>query len=198
MGDAILEQGHVTPSWLGVLGQDVDPRTARALGLPRPEGLLVTECPVKGEMKPGDVILALNGQPVADRAAYLSLLRNRQPGELVRADIVRRGKTITLSLKALPFSDKEADRLAERRWGVVPGKAAGLRGMGGLYIASIRESSPAHRLGLRPGDILIALGGQHIRSGDDYRDAFRRNYLSRRIHVQIVRDRRVLQARMVL
>ena len=25
-----------------------------------------------------------------------------------------------------------------------------------------------------PGDILIALGGQHIRSGDDYRDAFRR------------------------
>ena len=67
--DAILEQGHVTPSWLGVLGQDVDPRTARALGLPRPEGLLVTECPVKGEMKPGDVILALNGQPVADRAA---------------------------------------------------------------------------------------------------------------------------------
>ena len=196
--DAILEQGHVTPSWLGVLGQDVDPRAARALGLPRPEGLLVTECPVKGEMKPGDVILALNGQPVADRAAYLSLLRNRQPGELVRADIVRRGKTITLSLKALPFSDKEADRLAERRWGVVPGKAAGLRGMGGLYIASIRESSPAHRLGLRPGDILIALGGQHIRSGDDYRDAFRRNYLSRRIHVQIVRDRRVLQARMVL
>lgn len=120
-------------------------RARRALGLPRPEGLLVTECPVKGEMKPGDVILALNGQPVADRAAYLSLLRNRQPGELVRADIVRRGKTITLSLKALPFSDKEADRLAERRWGVVPGKAAGLRGMGGLYIASIRESSPAHR-----------------------------------------------------
>lgn len=82
--------------------------------------------------------------------------------------------------------------------GYASGAGMGVWGCVDMYIASIRESSPAHRLGLRPGDILIALGGQHIRSGDDYRDAFRRNYLSRRIHVQIVRDRRVLQARMVL
>lgn len=196
--DAILEQGRVMPSWLGILGQDMDPRAARALGLPRPEGLLVTECPVKGEMKPGDVLLTLNGQQVTDRAAYLSLLRNRQPGESIRAEVARRGKTITLTLKTLPFSDKEAERLAERRWGVVPGKPAGLRGMGGLYIASVKASSPAERLGLRSGDILIALGGQRVSSTDDYRDAFRRNYLSRQLHVQIVRDRRVLQARMVL
>lgn len=196
--EAILEQGHVTPSWLGILGQDMDPRTARALGLARPEGLLVTECPVKGELQPGDVILALNGQAVTDRAVYLSLLRNRQPGESIRAEVARRGKNMTLSLKTLPFSDKEADRLAERRWGVVPGKPAGLRGMGGLYVASVKADSPAARLGLRTGDILIAMGGQYISSAEDYRDAFRRGYLSRQIHVQIVRDRRVLQARMAL
>lgn len=196
--DAILEQGHVTPSWLGILGQDMDPRTARALGLNRPEGLLVTECPVKGELQPGDVIQTMNGQPVTDRAVYLSLLRNRQPGESIRADVVRRGKTLKLTLKTLPFSDREADSLAERRWGIVPGKSADLGGMGGLYVASVREGSPAQRLGLRAGDILIALGGQGVASADDYRDAFRRNYLSRQVHVQIVRDRRVLQARMAL
>lgn len=196
--EAILEQGHVTPSWLGVLGQDMDPHIARTLGLSRPEGLLITECPVKGDLTPGDVILTLNGQAVTDRAAYLSLLRNRQPGESIRAEVVRRGKTMTFTLKTLPFSDNEADRLAERRWGIVPGKPAELRGMGGLYIASVRASSPAERIGLRRGDIIIALGGQRVRSTDDYRDAFRRNYLSRQLHVQIVRDRRVLQARMAL
>ena len=79
--DAILEQGHVTPSWLGVLGQDVDPRAARALGLPRPEGLLVTECPVKGEMKPGCTL--------ADRTMeLLNLAKDRLANRYV-ADVER-------------------------------------------------------------------------------------------------------------
>ena len=41
--DEILDQGHVSTPWLALIGQNVDPRTARYLRLPEAEGLLVTE-----------------------------------------------------------------------------------------------------------------------------------------------------------
>ena len=67
---------------------------------------------------------------------------------------------------------------------------------GGLYVAKVIRGSAAERFGLRAGDILLNMGGQSINTREDYRNAFRRGYLSRQIHVQIIRDRRILQARM--
>ena len=64
--DEILDQGHVSTPWLALIGQNVDPRTARYLRLPEAEGLLVTEVfdngPAdKAGIRPGDVIMEISG-----------------------------------------------------------------------------------------------------------------------------------------
>ena len=60
----LVGSGRVTPAWLGLWGQDVDPRTARYFGLARPKGLLVTAVlsagpAAKAGLKPGDLLVAM-------------------------------------------------------------------------------------------------------------------------------------------
>jgi putative serine protease PepD len=47
----------------------------------------------------GDVILALDGTPVADSDALIAMVRSHDPGQTVRVTILRSGRKLTLSVK---------------------------------------------------------------------------------------------------
>ncbi len=73
VGQQLLATGKVTRGRLGVAIQDVDQQLARSFGLPRPTGALVSSVDKDGpsaraDLKPGDVILALDGQEIASSA----------------------------------------------------------------------------------------------------------------------------------
>ena len=121
--DEILDQGHVSTPWLALIGQNVDPRTARYLRLPSAEGLLVTEVFKDGPaadagIRVGDVIMELSGNSVTDRDKYLSLLRNHQPGAPIRVKVWRDGAEKSFTMKTADFDDATAKNLALRRWGI--------------------------------------------------------------------------------
>ena len=195
--EEILGKGHVTPSWLALIGQDVDPRTARVLRLPSPEGLLITEVldgpAAKAGLKPGDVVRGLDGHPVSDRDVYLSLLRNHQPGDDLALEYYRDGKAATVTLSPAVFDDKTAESLAQRRWG-----ATVKDGRNGAVVDSVRPGSPAEGLGLAKGDLIAGVGGRAVKGKTDYLDAFRRAYLNQQILLRVVRGNRVYQVRMGL
>jgi len=56
-------------------------------------------------MRPGDVIVAADGQPVEGVESLLGALRRREPGEEVRVTVVRGGdeRTITVRLAGRPL-----------------------------------------------------------------------------------------------
>lgn len=196
--DEILDQGHVSTPWLALIGQNVDPRTARYLRLPEAEGLLVTEVfkdgpAEKAGIRPGDVILELGGNRVSDRDKYLSLLRNHQPHAPVTLKIWRDGREKTFSLKTADFDDGTAEKLALRRWGMKVKD-----GRNGVVVTGVQEQSPAGRLGLQKGDVIPAVSGRPTHTRRDFLDSFRRDFLKRQVLLQVLRGNRLYQVRMGL
>ena len=196
--DEILDQGHVSTPWLALIGQNVDPRTARYLRLPSAEGLLVTEVFKGGPasdagLRPGDVILEMSGNKVSDRDKYLSVLRNHQPHAPVTLKVWRDGAERTFTLKTADFDDAAAEKLALRRWGL-----SVKDGKGGAVVTQVRKDSPAAQLGLAKGDTITAISGRSIGSSRDFLDSFRRDFLKRQILLQLLRGGRLYQARMAL
>ena len=196
--DEILDQGHVSTPWLALIGQNVDPRTARYLRLPSAEGLLVTEVFPDGPadragLRPGDVITELAGNAVTDRDKFLSLLRNHQPHAPVTLKVWRDGREKTFTLKTADFDDTTAERLALRRWGM-----SVKDGRRGAEVTQVKENSPAGRLGLQKGDAVTAVSGRVVASRRDFLDAFRRDFLKGQILLQVLRGNRLYQVRMGL
>ena len=194
--DEILDQGHVSTPWLALIGQNVDPRTARYLRMPKAEGLLVTEVfkdgpAEKAGIRPGDVITELAGNAVTDRDKFLSLLRNHQPHAPVTVKLWRDGREKTLSLKTTDFDDATAEKLALRRWGM-----SVKDGRRGAEVTQVKENSPAGHLGLQKGDTITAVSGRSVSSRRDFLDAFRRDFLKGQILLQVLRGNRLYQVRM--
>ncbi len=95
--DELVKTGHVSRGRLGVAVQGLDQTLASSFGLQKPDGALVSSVDPNGPaakagLQPGDVILSVNGTPVAgfDHAAGPD--REPQAGHQGRpADLARQG-----------------------------------------------------------------------------------------------------------
>lgn len=105
----LLEKGRVERPYLGVAMQAVPvPESLRSrLNLKASEGLLLVqaepESPAeKAGLLLGDLLLTLDGKPVADTDSVQEVLRARKPGERIEAALVRGGAqtTVTIQLEA--------------------------------------------------------------------------------------------------
>ena len=105
----LKEKGVVTRGALGVEVQPVTPDIAHALGLKKVEGALVAEAPPGGAaaeagIVPGDVVLAVDGRPIASGADLAAKIGSMAPGTAVKITILRDGseRTIPVTLGELP------------------------------------------------------------------------------------------------
>ena len=84
--EQIVQKGSVTRGWIGVGVQDITPELAQSFNLPASRGVLITQVergsPAdKAGIKPGDVLLSVNGRPVADTTTMLNLVAALPPGQ---------------------------------------------------------------------------------------------------------------------
>ncbi len=109
--------GRVPRPWLGIITRRVTPQLAYAYGLPRADGLVITQM-VQGApadragLQPGDIVFQINGKKVEEQVDLERKLYERKPSETVTIDYQRGGKKLmkTISLKELP---PKADRIRE-------------------------------------------------------------------------------------
>ncbi|MDZ7261345.1 MAG: Do family serine endopeptidase [candidate division KSB1 bacterium] len=102
--EQLLDKGKVVRGWLGVYIGPVDRKMARALGLDKAEGALVSEVvedSPAGEagVKAGDVIIEFDGKPIKDDNHLMNLVASYDPGSRVSMKIVRDGKEKILNVK---------------------------------------------------------------------------------------------------
>src|SRR3984885_8785935 len=108
----LIKTGHVVRGRIGVEIVDVTASFAEAFGLGRPRGALVQSVEAGGPaekagVKPGDVILGVNGQNI-DHFGELSLLiSNLHPGSEARITIWRAGKTQDINVKIAVVTDEQ-------------------------------------------------------------------------------------------
>ena len=96
----IIEQGKVRRGWLGIEAQDITPELAETFNLNSTAGIIVAGIqnggPAdKADIRPGDVILSINGNPTNNARKILNLIAQARPGENIELVIMRNGNKIT-------------------------------------------------------------------------------------------------------
>lgn len=177
--DAAMNEGTFVRPWLGLAAQSVSFDMAKAQGLSRPIGVMVTEVydggPAdKAGLRRGDLVTAIDGREVFDEKGLKFLAAIRNPGDKAQLNVLRGGKTQVIGVKVEPPPGAtEADivllegqdvfngarvvelspRLAEEN-GLDPFQKGS-----GIYVYSVSRRSVAGNY-FRPGDIIRSINGR--------------------------------------
>ncbi len=101
--ESIIKTGHVVRGWIGVESQEITPELAASFGLQRQSGAIIAGVvrngPAdKGGIKPGDILLSVDGKPVADTNSMLNLIAQLAPGGKAKMTVLRKNKEATLDI----------------------------------------------------------------------------------------------------
>jgi serine protease DegQ len=101
--EQIVKSGSVTRGWIGVEVQEITPPVAESLKLGSTRGALIAGVlrggPAdKAGVKPGDVMVEIDGKPVADPAAMLNLIAALAPGVAAKVKLKRQGSDVQASI----------------------------------------------------------------------------------------------------
>jgi serine protease Do len=174
-------EGKVTRGRLGVRIQPMTKELAQSFRLKEPDGALIAlvepGSPAdKAGLKPGDVVLAYNGQPIDDANKLPRLVAATKPGQSATLRIWRDGKAEEVKFTAaeLVADAKPAKPAAEKptkpnRLGLVVSELpAAQRKALGIDYGLVVESADASRSPLRPGDVIVGVGRETIKSLEDF------------------------------
>lgn len=176
----LIKTGHVVRGRIGVQIQDVDAAFAEAFGLGRPRGALVVSVEPGGPaekagIKPGDVILGVNGQNI-DHFGELSLsISNMHPGSEAHVSIWRDRKPQDFAVKIALVNEDQESASAKPAKGPASGQAERL----GLTVHSLTVeekqqaqtsgtlivdavTGPAATAGIQAGDIILGVNGKPV------------------------------------
>jgi serine protease DegQ len=97
--EQIIKTGSVTRGWIGVEVQEITPELAESFRMPSAEGALIAGVmrgsPAdKAGIRPGDVLLAIDGKKVKDAENMLELIAALEPGQAGRIAVRRDGREI--------------------------------------------------------------------------------------------------------
>ena len=164
--------------WLGIKTQEVSADIARSLGLDRPQGVLVTDVFPDGPgaragLKQGDLILAIEGQPLNDESTLNYRIATRRNGDDV-ALAVRRAKgaseTVRVHLAPPPGGAAGSHVISGRNplggatvSAITPATAADMgldpfAARDGVLVTKAGQGAAAS-LGIQDGDIIRAVDG---------------------------------------
>ena len=101
--ERLIEKGEAKPSFLGIQYQELNPQLASEEGLNITYGALlqdvVPDTPAaQVGLRPGDVIVAVNGQMIDERHPLVSELLEYVAGETITIDVLRDGETFQTTL----------------------------------------------------------------------------------------------------
>ena len=184
--DQFKATGKVERGWIGARIQPVTDEVAEAIGLDKGRGAMIAMIDpaspaAQAKLQPGDVILVYDGKPI-DRSRQLPrLVADTPPETSVKLTVWRDGKEQEVELKiaavnpnrpAPPPPEPEKPKLPPsvdalglklvkltpelRKQFSLPEAAKG------IVITEVPQSGPAAVQGLRPGDLLVAVGHEAV------------------------------------
>jgi len=190
----IIEQlgatGKVEGGWIGARIQPVTDEIAEAVGLDKGRGAMIAVIDpaspaAQAKLQPGDVILAYDGKPI-DRSRQLPrLVADTPPETPVKLSVWRDGKEQEVELKIAaanpnrpapppepekPKPPPSIDALGLKLVKVTPElrKQYSLpEAANGVVISEVAQNSPGAVQGLRPGDLVVALGHEAVAKLED-------------------------------
>jgi serine protease Do len=176
----IEAHGRVDRGYLGISAQALTPAIATALGVPTPDGALITELdshgPADGTLLVGDVLLSIGSTPVTF-TALPKIAARLVPGNKVTVTLNRDGAQLSLPLTIGRLPDPPSDPAltgGPDTW--VPGLALGVanattesrkalkadKEVGGLIVTQLRHAGAGALAGLKIGDLITYAGTKQL------------------------------------
>jgi len=185
----------VTRAYLGIVPQDVTPNIAKEFGEKEARGALVADVSAgspaqKSGLERGDIILDVNGKPVADSNGLRMTISMMAPDSEAKLKVLRNGseREIAVRLTAMPAEqaaanseDKSSGSPSSALSGVsvddLDAQAAGDLGLSpntkGVVVTNVDPSSEAAEAGLRRGDVIQEVNRQPVKNTADFERAMR-------------------------
>lgn len=206
--DQLLEYGEVQRGRVGIGIQDVTPALAEALQLGVLSGAIVSQVEPgspaeQAGVQVGDVITAVNGEPVETSTALRNSIGLMRLGDTVTLTLVRAGETHSVEVRVGPAEDTAAAPEEDSQEEVGSMRALQgaelmtldasdprFAGRTGVLVSNVAPGSPAARNGLRPNDIIAAVNRTEVSSVEELRAAL--EAVSGAIALRIEREGRQL------
>jgi Do/DeqQ family serine protease len=165
--------------WLGAKLQAVTPEIAEGLGLKRPAGALVASVTPKSPaaragLKTGDLVVAVDGQPVDDPNAFDYRFATKLLGGQVQLGIVRSGREsrLAVALESAPENPRNEVTIQARSpflgakvANLSPALAEELRldsAAEGVAVLEVADGSVAQSIGFQKGDVVLTVNNEPI------------------------------------
>jgi serine protease Do len=173
--DELVKSGHVSRGRLGVSVQEMNQTLARSFGLDKPAGALVNSVEAGGPaaragVRPGDVILKVDGVPVEASSDLPGRIAAMKPGTRVALTVWRDHAAHDIALGLGELTDSKlasnADTgVSQGRLGVAvrpltPQEKSESELSQGLVVE--QASGAAASAGIEPGDVILAVNGQAV------------------------------------
>ena len=197
--DQLLKTGKVRRGMLGVTIQSVDADLASSLNMPAARGAIVTSVAdggpaEKAGIKRGDVIMAVNKQPVADNNGLRNLVASMPPGSNVEVTALRDGRNedfhvalAELPDRQQPASDEETggntSTTGNLKYGLavqpLTADVASRYGLDandqGLIVTRVDPNGSAADAGIRQGDLIQEVNRQPVHTVTEFSAAIKQS-----------------------
>ena len=101
--ESIIRTGQVVRGWIGVEPQDITPELAESFGLERKSGTIIAGVLRNGPadragMRPGDILVEVDGQSVKDTTEMHNVIAQLQPGKKAAMKVLRKNAEASLDV----------------------------------------------------------------------------------------------------
>lgn len=183
--EQLKTKGRVTRGWLGILIQDVTSDLAESFGMSSPRGALVARVlpnspAEKAGLQPGDVVVAFNGKDISESSELPKLVGRSKIGSEVPLKIIRKGDTLTRTVKIEELPKDEETKLADREPQVseenrlqivvadlTPEQRKQLEIKNGVVVQQV-NNGPAMRAGIQRGDVILSINNIDIQNTEQF------------------------------
>jgi len=192
--DQILKNGKVVRAYLGILPQDVTPGMAKALGEKEARGVVVGDVTASSPaqesgIQRGDILLELNGNPIASANQLRMTVSMMAPGTKVNVKVLRNGgeHNMTVKLAEMPAETAKLNSNDEGGNSALEGvevttlnpqiaEQLGLpTGTTGVVVSGVDPSSKMADAGLRRGDVIQEVNHQAVKSVSEFQNALKKS-----------------------
>ncbi|MFP3927472.1 MAG: DegQ family serine endoprotease [Desulfobacteraceae bacterium] len=183
-----LKEGKVVRGWLGVMIQAITPELQEKLGLESQKGALVGDVTPDGPadkagVKRGDVIVSFAGKEVKEMNELPMMVGSTAVGEVVELVVIRNGEKKTLEVKIGRLEEEGPEK--RRPSAPAPDVKFGMKveeltpelarrldisEQQGLVVMDVERNSPAQEAGLRPGDLILEIDSEEVKTLSEYRE----------------------------
>jgi serine protease Do len=164
----MVEFGQVKRGELGIMGTELNSELAKAMKVDAQRGAFVSQVmpnssAAKAGIKAGDVITTLNGKPVSSFAALRAEVGSMPVGSKVSLGLLREGKPVSVTLELQQSSQSQVD--SSSIFSGIEGAEMSNKGQDkGVVVNNVKANSPAARIGLKKGDVIMGANQQPVKN----------------------------------